>query len=56
MINQLFLENDAFNKGFLDLDDFRGLLVKNTGKKFSEKEVKDLLKVADRNFDKVVDK
>lgn len=38
------------------MDDFGTLLKKNTGKFFSEKEVKDLLVVADKNKDKVIDR
>lgn len=56
VVNQNFEEFDNFKKGFLDMDDFGTLLKKNTGRFFSEKEVKDLLTIADKNKDKVIDK
>jgi Ca2+-binding EF-hand superfamily protein len=56
MVEENFKNFDNFKKGFLDMDDFGCMLKKNTGKFFSEKEVKDLLIIADKNHDKTIDK
>lgn len=56
MVEENFNNYDHFKKGFLDMDDFGLMLKKNTGKFFSQKEVKDLLLVADKNQDKVIDR
>ena len=56
MVEENFKNFDNFKKGFLDMDDFGMMLKKNTGKFFSQKQVKDLLIIADKNHDKVIDK
>lgn len=46
-VKKIFNKYDSYDKGFLDKEDFTKLLEENTGNKFTDKEVEDLITAID---------
>ena len=54
-VKKLFNKYDSFDKGFLDKEDFTKLLEENTGNKFTDKEVEDLITAIDFKKNRLVE-